>query len=72
MQLPEMKASLETIVYYGFKNDAGEGVPDHGVGHLPMFMVHEDNGIGPHGYYGLPVMVSPQLSHRSKARWKSA
>uniref|UniRef100_A0A7R9U7Q2 FAD dependent oxidoreductase domain-containing protein n=1 Tax=Pinguiococcus pyrenoidosus TaxID=172671 RepID=A0A7R9U7Q2_9STRA len=59
MQLPEMKASLETIVYYGFKNDAGEGVPDHGVGHLPMFMVHEDNGIGPHGYYGLPVMNIP-------------
>lgn len=47
------KITAECVSYHAPENDK------YDVEHMPVFMMRVDNGLGPHGYYGLPRIEVP-------------
>ena len=52
--------SAETVCYYAPKADAPAGI-DHSYNSMPCFVSEYDNGLGPFGYYGLPMIDIPGI-----------
>ncbi len=49
--------SAETVCYYAPK----KGAPDHSYKSMPVFIPELNNGLGPFGYYGLPMIDIPGI-----------
>ena len=47
--------SAETVSYFRPKDDAAP----FGYAEMPVFISDRDNGLGPYGYYGLPIIDVP-------------
>jgi len=52
------RVSAEIVCYYP---PLADGAHDHSYRGMPVFCVHDDNGLGPHGYYGLPMIDVPGI-----------
>lgn len=53
--------SAETVCYYKPRTDTPHHTVDHTYASMPVFLPHHDNGLGPFGYYGLPMIDIPGI-----------
>ena len=60
LQIPT-HVSAETVCYYRPKTNPASKAIDHTYAAMPCFIPEYDNGLGPFGYYGLPMIDIPGI-----------